>query len=60
MKSITIYKSNVRGLPQNIRYDNKVIVNNIESFNKAITLDYVCATYKDNIRSIKNFIKADC
>ena len=60
MKSITIYKSNVRGLPQNIRYDNKVIVNNIESFSKAITLDYVCATYKDNIRSIKNFIKADC
>ena len=60
MKKITIFKSNVRGVASNTKYDNKNIVNDIESFRKAITLDYVCATYKENIRSIKNFIKSDC
>ena len=60
MKKITIFKLNVRGLASNSKYDNKNIVNDIESFRKAITLDYVFATYKDNHRSVANFIKSDC
>lgn len=59
MKKITIFKLNVRGLASNSKYDNKNIINDIESFRKAITLDYVFATYKDH-RSVANFIKSDC
>lgn len=60
MKEITIFRSNVRGVPSNTKYDNKVIVTGLESLKKAVTLDYVCATYKGNYRNIANFIKSDC
>ena len=60
MRPITIFKSNVRGVPSNTKYDNKITVTDPESLKKAVMMDYVCAEYKGNTRSSSNFVKSDC
>lgn len=60
MIKTTIFKSNVRGLASNTRYNNRILVSDIASLKNAVSMDYVPAEYKGNIRSKYNFIKSNC
>lgn len=47
------------------RYDNKkypheIDIVNIKTLTTATSFDYVCARYKDNLRSNDNFISSNC
>jgi len=55
-----IYYSNCIQQYNNCLYPNEVDVIDIESLKKAVSHDYVCAKYKDNYRSIDNFISSNC
>lgn len=55
-----IYCSNCIQQYNNCLYPNEVEVTDIESLKKAVSHDYVCAKYKDNYRSIDNFISSNC
>lgn len=55
-----IYYSNCLQQYNNCLYPNEVDVTDIESLKKAVSHDYVCAKYKDNYRSIDNFISSNC
>lgn len=58
--SFKIYYSNCIQQYNNCLYPNEVDVTDIESLKKAVSHDYVCAKYKDNYRSIDNFISSNC
>lgn len=58
--SFTIYTSSYRGNAANCIYPSKVIVDSEDTFKTAMKFDHVCAEYKNNYRSIGNFIKSDC
>ena len=60
MNEITLYASNVRGLASNTKYNRKITITNLETLRKALSVDYVPVSYKDNTRSIKNFISSNC
>lgn len=60
MNEITLYASNVRGLASNTKYNRKISITNLEMLRKALSVDYVPVYYKDNTRSIKNFISSNC
>ena len=55
-----IYYSNCIQQYNNCLYPNEVDVTDIESLKKAVSHDYVCARYKNNYRSIHNFISSNC
>lgn len=55
-----IYYSNCIQQYNNCLYPNEIDVTDIESLKKAVSHDYVCAKYKDNYRSIDNFISSNC
>lgn len=55
-----IYYSNCIQQYNNCLYPNEINVTDIESLKKAVSHDYVCAKYKDNYRSIDNFISSNC
>lgn len=55
-----IYYSNCIQQYNNCLYPNEVDVTDIESLKKAVSHDYVCARYKNNYRSIDNFISSNC
>ncbi len=56
----TLFCANVTGQEYNCRYPNRVQVTDAESFARAVSRDYVCASYKDSYRSNANFLSADC
>ncbi len=55
-----IYYSNCIQQYNNCLYPNEIDVTDIESLKKTVSHDYVCAKYKDNYRSIDNFISSNC
>lgn len=55
-----IYYSNYIQQYNNCLYPNEIDVIDAESLKKAVSHDYVCAKYKDNYRSIDNFISSNC
>lgn len=55
-----IYYSNCIQQYNNCLYPNEIDVIDVESLKKAVSHDYVCAKYKDNYRSIDNFISSTC
>lgn len=55
-----IYYSNCIQQYNNCLYPNEIDVADIESLKRAVSHDYVCAKYKDNYRSIDNFISSNC
>ena len=57
MKAV-IYVSNTTNNNKNCFYPNKVIIGDEQSACLAFSHDYVCAKYKDNYRSQKNFISS--
>lgn len=55
----TIFTSNSRGVQGNCNYPNEILVTNKEEMKKAVSLDHVCARFKNNYRSNDNFIESD-
>jgi len=56
---LTLYTSDFTGKESNTIYPHKIKVKDSASFLSAITKDHVCACYKNNHRSNKNFIESD-
>ena len=56
----TIYYADFIGVANNCLYPHKVEVNNIEDLKRAVSRDYVCASYKNNYRNNRNFIASNC
>lgn len=52
----TLYTANCSGNEQNNIYPNKMIISNAEQLKKAVSFDHVCAEYKNNRRSMANYI----
>lgn len=56
---ITLTPSNYYQDAKKSKYLNPVIVESLEDFKKVILKDYACAVYKNNHRSIDDFLYAD-
>ena len=57
---MTIYVAATVGSRSNCVYPNPVTVTDADTMRQAATFDHVCAAYKQNYRSVDNFLKADC
>lgn len=57
---MTIYDAVTVGSRSNCVYPNPVTVTDADTMRQAATFDHVCAAYKQNYRSVDNFLKADC
>ena len=57
---MTIYDAATVGSTSNCLYPNPVIVTDVGTMKQAAAFDHVCAAYRQNYRSIDNFLKADC
>lgn len=55
-----LYVSDKAGQNSNCVYPYLVEVTEISSLLFAVSVDYVCAEYKDNYRATKNFIRSNC
>ena len=60
MKEITLYVSGSKGNPKNTVYPTAVHISDVAVFRTAMQRDHVCAKYRDNRRSEKNFEYSDC
>jgi putative DNA primase/helicase len=56
----TMYYSDYLINQTNCLYPHKMTIDDAESLKKAVSKDYVCALYKDNYRSVDNFLGSDC
>ena len=57
---MTIYDAATVGSRSNCVYPNPVTVTDADTMRQASAFDHVCAAYKQNYRSVDNFLKADC
>lgn len=57
---MTIYDAATVGNKSNCVYPNPVTVTDADTMKQAAAFDHVCAAYRQNYRSIDNFLKADC
>lgn len=57
---MTIYAAATVGSRSNCVYPNPVTVTDADTMRQAAAFDHVCAAYKQNYRSVDNFLKADC
>ena len=58
-KSITVYAANCRGNPTNCLYPHRIEITDEASTAKAFSRDIVCAEYRNNYRSVENFLIAN-
>ena len=58
-KPITAYAANCRGNAENCTYPHEMQISDMDTAQKAFTRDTVFATYKNNYRSISNFISSN-
>lgn len=52
----TLYTSNCIGNAKNNIYSNKVEIESVDDLLTAVSYDHVCAEYKNNHRSVSNYI----
>lgn len=57
-KTITVYAANCRGNPTNCLYPHRIEITDEASAAKAFSRDIVCAEYRNNYRSVENFLIA--
>ena len=57
---ITLFTAKCTGIKANCSYPVKAVVSSAEELQKAVRADHVCASYKNNYRSIDNFQSSDC
>lgn len=58
-KNITVYAANRRGNPTNCLYPHRIEITDEASAAKAFSRDIVCAEYRNNYRSVENFLIAN-
>lgn len=58
-KNITVYAANCRGNPTNCLYPHRIEITAEASAAKAFSRDIVCAEYRNNYRSVENFLIAN-
>lgn len=56
---LILQTANVTADAKNCSYPNKVTVTNASELQEAVKMDHVCAEYKNNYRSIDNFLKSN-
>lgn len=56
---LILQTANVTADAKNCSYPNKVTVTNALELQEAVKMDHVCAEYKNNYRSIDNFLKSN-
>lgn len=56
---LILQTANVTADAKNCSYPNKITVTNASELQEAVKMDHVCAEYKNNYRSIDNFIKSN-
>lgn len=56
---LILQTANVTADAKNCSYPNKVTVTNASELQEAVKMDHVCAKYKNNYRSIDNFLKSN-
>lgn len=56
---LILQTANVTADAKNCSYPNKVAVTNALELQEAVKMDHVCAEYKNNYRSIDNFLKSN-
>ena len=59
MPDITVFAANCRGNEENCSYPHEIQISNIDTAKKAFTRDTVFAAYKNNYRSIDNFLHSN-
>lgn len=55
----TIFTGNCTGAQSNCFYPDKRVITSADRLREAVAFDHVCAYYKNNYRSIENFLKSD-
>ena len=55
-KNITVYAANCRGNPTNCLYPHRIEITDEVSAAEAFSRDIVCAEYRNNYRSVENFL----
>ena len=58
-KPITVYAANCRGTPTNCLYPHRIEVTDKSGAAKAFSRDIVCAEYRNNYRSVENFLTSN-
>ena len=58
-KNITVYAASCRGNPTNCLYPHRIEITDEASAAKAFSRDIVCAKYRNNYRSVENFLIAN-
>lgn len=58
-ESFELYTADCVGNMANCFYSNKVEITDSDSMREAIKKDHVCAEYKGNYRSVKNFVRSN-
>ena len=58
-KNITVYAANCRENPTNCLYPHRIEITDEASAAKAFSQDIVCAEYRNNYRSVENFLIAN-
>ena len=56
LESITVYAANCRENPTNCLYPHRIEITDEDSAAKAFSRDIVCAEYRNNYRSVGNFL----
>lgn len=56
---LILQTANVTADAKNCSYPNKVTVTNASELQEEVKMDHVCAKYKNNYRSIDNFLKSN-
>ena len=57
---ITLFTAECRQNNRNCVYPHRVEVSDELTLKQAVALDYVCAEFRENRRSIENFVRCDC
>lgn len=58
-KPITVYAANCRGTPTNCLYPHRIEITDETTAAEAFSRDIVCAEYRNNYRSVENFLIAN-
>lgn len=57
---LTIFSANCTGVSGNCSYPNRNEIHSAEEMKRAVSKDHVCAEYRNNYRSIDNFLHSNC
>ena len=60
IQAMTVYTARCRGNAGNTHYPDRQAITCADDLKRAAAFDHVCAEYKNGLRSVETFVKADC